>query len=79
MICYTLGARHLPAAALQLLALTELVLSPLWVWLVVNEVPTAATLAGGGMIMAATVVQASAARLARRAAPSAGCSCGELA
>ncbi len=71
-ICYTLGARHLPAAALQLLALTELVLSPLWVWLVVNEVPTAATLAGGGMIMAATVVQASAAaRLARRAAPSA--------
>jgi drug/metabolite transporter (DMT)-like permease len=57
-VCYTLGARHLPAAALQLLALLELVFSPLWVWLVVGEVPGAATLAGGGLVMAATAMQA---------------------
>src|SRR3954467_6894808 len=48
-VCYTLGARHLPAAALQLLALLELVFSPLWVWLVVGEVPAPATLGGGGV------------------------------
>ena len=57
-VCYTLGARHLPAAALQLLALLELVFSPLWVWLVVGEVPAPATLAGGGLVLAASVLQA---------------------
>ena len=57
-VCYTLGARHLPAAALQLLALLELVFLPLWVWLVVGEVPAPATLAGGGLVLAASVLQA---------------------
>jgi drug/metabolite transporter (DMT)-like permease len=57
-VCYALGARHLPAAALQLLALLELVFSPLWVWLVVGEVPATATLAGGGLVMVASVLQA---------------------
>ena len=57
-VCYTLGARHLPAAALQLLALLELVFSPLWVWLVVGEVPAPATLFGGALVMAASALQA---------------------
>lgn len=57
-ILYAMSARHLPAAALQLLALTELVLSPTWVWLAVDEVPSAATLAGGAMILAAVLIQA---------------------
>lgn len=57
-ILYTLAARHLPAAPLQLLTLVELVLSPLWVWLVVAETPVATTLAGGALILAASILQA---------------------
>jgi len=55
---YTLGARHVPAAELTLLSLTELALAPIWVWLAVGEVPTPLTLAGGGIIMAAIAYQA---------------------
>jgi DME family drug/metabolite transporter len=70
-LCYAYAARHLAAAPLQLLALAELVLSPVWVWLVVDEVPTAATLLGGAMILAATAFQASA-RMPRPVAPGVG-------
>ena len=55
---FTLGARHVPAAELALVAMTELVLAPLWVWLGVGEVPSAFTLAGGAIIMAAIGYQA---------------------
>jgi DME family drug/metabolite transporter len=60
-VCYAMAARHLRAAVLQVLALSELVMSPLWVWLAVGEEPAAATLAGGAMILAATLAQALAA------------------
>ena len=70
-LCYAYAARHLAAAPLQLLALAELVLSPVWVWLVVDEVPTAATLVGGAMILVATAFQASA-RMPRPVAPGVG-------
>jgi drug/metabolite transporter (DMT)-like permease len=55
---YTLGARHVPAAELTLLSLTELALAPIWVWLAVGEVPTPPTLVGGGIIMTAIAYQA---------------------
>jgi drug/metabolite transporter, DME family len=55
---FTIGARHVPAVELALLAMTELVLAPLWVWLGVGEVPSAYTLAGGAIIMAAIAFQA---------------------
>ena len=55
---FTLGARHVPAVELGLLAMTELVLAPLWVWLGVGEVPSAFTLAGGAIILAAIGYQA---------------------
>jgi drug/metabolite transporter (DMT)-like permease len=58
MVCYTRGARHMPAAQLQLVAMVELALSPLWVWLVVAEVPPPAALLGGMLILAATFIQA---------------------
>jgi DME family drug/metabolite transporter len=70
-LCYAYAARHLAAAPLQLLALAELVLSPVWVWLVVDEVPTAATLVGGAMILVATAFQAGA-RMPRPVAPGVG-------
>ncbi len=55
---FTIGARHVPAVELALVAMTELVLAPVWVWLGVGEVPSAFTLAGGAIIMAAIGYQA---------------------
>jgi DME family drug/metabolite transporter len=55
---FTIGARHVSAVELALLAMTELVLAPFWVWLGVGEVPSAFTLMGGAIIMAAIACQA---------------------
>ena len=52
------GAQRLPAAQVTVLAMLEIVLSPLWVWLWVNEQPGAATLVGGSIIVIAIAVQA---------------------
>ena len=51
----TLAVRHLQAAEMGLLALVETILAPLWVWLVVGEVPGAAALIGGALIVAALI------------------------
>ena len=58
LVLYTRASRHLPAAELQLVATAELVMAPLWVWIGVGETPTAATLAGGALILLAILVQA---------------------
>jgi drug/metabolite transporter (DMT)-like permease len=46
-------ARHLPPAEVALLSLLEAVLAPLWTWIGVNEIPTQATIIGGGIALAA--------------------------
>ena len=51
---YFLFSKGLETVSLQeasLIALIEPVLNPLWVALVVGEIPSAATLAGGAMIL----------------------------
>jgi drug/metabolite transporter (DMT)-like permease len=58
MLAFTAGARHVPAAELGLLAMTEAVLGPIWVWLGVGEVPSGLTLVGGAVVMSAIVAQA---------------------
>jgi drug/metabolite transporter (DMT)-like permease len=67
MALYTRASRHLPAVELQLLATTELILAPLWVWIGVGETPTLATLAGGALIFLAVLIQALVARHHRHA------------
>ena len=57
-VLITLGARYLPAAEVALLSLAEVVLAPIWVWIGVGEIPTILTLAGGGIVFSAVVVQA---------------------
>lgn len=52
---YTVGSRHVPAAELTLLSLTEVVLGPIWVWLGIGEVPSAMTLLGGAIVLASIV------------------------
>ena len=69
LTCFTLGARHVPAVEMTLLSLTELVLGPLWVWLGVGEVPSAPTLAGGAMVLAALTYQALSGARRRRTPP----------
>ncbi len=58
LVLFTFGSRHVPAAELVLLALTEVVLAPIWVWLVVGEVPSMFTLIGGGILLVAITGQA---------------------
>jgi len=52
-LLFMAGARLIPAAQTSLIGMLETVLGPLWVWLVLNERPGAASLAGGALILAA--------------------------
>jgi len=52
-LLFMAGARLIPAAQSSLIGMLETVLGPLWVWLVLNERPGAASLAGGALILAA--------------------------
>jgi len=54
----TVGARLIPAAEVALITLLEVVLGPLWVWLVLSEQPSRATLLGGSVVIAAVALQA---------------------
>ena len=44
------GSKHVPAAQLMVLAMLEVVLNPIWVWLGVGEVPSYTTIIGGAII-----------------------------
>jgi drug/metabolite transporter, DME family len=59
-VLLSLGARLIPAAEVALISLLEIALGPLWVWLVLSERPSAATLAGGVVVVGAVAVQAGA-------------------
>jgi DME family drug/metabolite transporter len=55
---YVMGARTIPAVQLTLLATTEVILGPIWVWIGVGETPTLLALAGGALVLSAVVYQA---------------------
>jgi drug/metabolite transporter (DMT)-like permease len=52
-LLFVVGARLIPAAQSSLIGMLETVLGPVWVWLVLNESPGAASLTGGALILAA--------------------------
>ncbi len=56
-VLFAMAARAVPAVELTLFALGESILSPVWAWLVVAEVPSTSALTGGGIILLAIVVQ----------------------
>jgi drug/metabolite transporter (DMT)-like permease len=60
LILYTAGARLIPAAQAGLITMLEIVLGPLWVWLLYQENPGIPTLLGGGVILAAVLLHAAA-------------------
>jgi drug/metabolite transporter (DMT)-like permease len=65
---FALGGRVVPAAEMSLLALLEVILGPVWVWLFLGETTGRGTLLGGAVVLAALVFNTLAAP-ARRAAP----------
>jgi drug/metabolite transporter, DME family len=54
----TSALRHVPAIEASLMLLVETAFNPLWAWLLLGEVPAALALAGGGLIVCATILQA---------------------
>jgi drug/metabolite transporter (DMT)-like permease len=62
------GARLIPVAQSSLLGMLETVLGPIWVWLVLNERPAAASLAGGALILTALLANTVADLIAMRRA-----------
>ena len=53
MILYSIGSKHLPAADLTLLSLTEVLGGIFWVWVPfmgINEIPSTNTIIGGSII-----------------------------
>jgi drug/metabolite transporter (DMT)-like permease len=56
-VLLTIGGRLIPAAEVALITLLEVVLGPLWVWAFLGENVSAATLAGGAVVLAAVAIQ----------------------
>lgn len=48
-----LGPRYISAAVVAMFFLLETVLTPVWMWLIFNEVPTSRSMAGGALIVVA--------------------------
>jgi drug/metabolite transporter (DMT)-like permease len=53
---FTLGARRLPPIETALIGALETPLAPLWVWLAFKETPSASTLVGGLIVIAAVCI-----------------------
>lgn len=51
------GLKRVPALDASLLLLVETALNPVWTWLLMGEVPAAVAIAGGAVIIGATVLQ----------------------
>ena len=50
-VLVTIAPRFIPAAEVNLFFLLETIIGPIWVWLIINEQPTAETLQGGIVII----------------------------
>lgn len=55
---FVVASRHLAAAELTLFMLLEFALGPLWVWLVIAEVPSRFTIFGGAVVISAVLLRA---------------------
>ena len=52
-LLYMTGGRYIPSSEAGLIGLMDVVLGPLWVWLVFSEWPGGSTIAGAGLILVA--------------------------
>lgn len=58
LILYTLGSSAVPAAQATLISLVEVLLAPIWTWVVLGETVAQGTLIGGAVLMGAVVMNA---------------------
>ena len=58
LIFYSLGAKAVPAVELTLLSMTEVVLGPIWTWLLMGETAGVYTLIGGSVLLSAIAANA---------------------
>lgn len=58
LVLFTIGSRVVTAAELTLLSLSEVLLGPFWVWLVLGETATMATVLGGTVLLGAIAANA---------------------
>ena len=49
-ICFTIATRYIMASEVALFALSESILSPIWVWIGVGEKPSLLTLIGSAIV-----------------------------
>ena len=56
---YTLGSKVIKAAELNLLALTEVLLGPFWVWVFLGEKIEKFTMLGGGILLMSILLNSS--------------------
>lgn len=52
----SIGPRYLPAPEVGLLLLLETILGPLWIWLVLDEIPSIRAFVGGGIVVVVLMV-----------------------
>ena len=57
-LLFNRASRVVPAVGLTVLAQSETVFAPLWVYLALGETPKATTLIGGGLVLAAILIKA---------------------
>ena len=69
-LLFLTGSRMIPSSEAGLIALLDVVLGPLWVWLVFAENPGAAALIGGAIVLASLVWYILSSADTRRAEPS---------
>ncbi len=48
---YAIGSKFVPASELALLSMTEVILGPIWVWLILDETVESYTLLGGAILL----------------------------
>lgn len=58
MIFFISGAKNVPAAELAMLSLTEVIFGPIWVAVLLDEVPVTATFIGGALVLVGIVFNA---------------------
>ena len=58
MTLFTVGSRVVPAAEATLLTMLEVILGPVWVWLLLAETASAQTFAGGAVVLCAVALNA---------------------
>jgi drug/metabolite transporter (DMT)-like permease len=54
-VLFLVGGRYIPSGEAGLIGMLDVVLAPLWVWLLFNEQPGTAALIGGVVVMGAVV------------------------